>query len=315
MKKFFCIILFSFLGFIFNEELFFNVTKDNYKNTFKNLTRGNIYNFIFPAIPFENVYFALVSNKTYRFYPNISIYNYISYSSNYSEGCKQKNLVNKRKETNDEYIYNYMIYLNDSNSEYLGIQLIMQKNLNYLTLTIVTKNVIDLQNYYGSYKQKLFAFIPYYYFFNVDNNEKFELNIYSESLPNQPFKEFYITEYDQDNTTLKSIKVYAKYFTHGNSLTAIYEILFKGSAKKISYDFVSDFDVEDFYISVDIPYDGPYDEPTEEVYINYGFFVAIGVLLGIVACIFFAIFYCCQKSTIDREIQFQPQNHPLINYN
>ena len=316
MKKIFLIILFSYLGFIFNEEIFFNVTKDNYKNTFENLTKGNIYNFVFPAIPFEKVNFALATNKTYRFSPNISIYNYISFSSNYSEGNVQKKLTNKLKEINGEYTYSYEIDLNDRNSKYLGIQISMQKNLNYLTLTIITQNTFDFQNYYGSYKGKLFAFIPYYFFINVEDKQKFEIQIYSESLLNQPFEEFYISEYDQDNKTLRTYKVYAKSFTHGNNLVAINEIIYKNTTKKISYQFISNFDIEDFDISIDTPYDGPYDEPSKEVVINYGFLVIIGFFIFIAAFIIFVIFYCCPKmdySSNNREFQFQPQNQPFIN--
>ena len=320
MNKIFLIILFSYLEFIFNEEIFFNVTKDNYKKTFENLTKGNIYNFVFPAIPFENVYFALATNKTYYFSPNISIYNYISYSSNYSEGNKQNNLVNKRKEVNGEFTYSYEIYLNDSNSEYLGIQLTMQKNLNYLTLIIITKNIFDFQNYYGSYKGKLFAFIPYSYFSNVDNKKKFEINIYSKSFPNKPFDEFYITEYNKDNKTLFSYKVNPKDFTHGNSLTVVNEIIYKESAKKVSYKFIANFDIEDFDISIDIPYDGPYDEPSEKVVINYRFFAILGFfgLFICIAIITIVIFYGCPKtesSSIDRQFQFQQQNQHLNNFN
>ena len=312
----FLIILISYLGFIFKEEIFFNVTKDNYKNKFENLKMGNIYNFVFPAIPFEKVCFALATNKTYYFAPKISIYNYISYSSNFSERNKQMNLSNQLKVINNEYTYSYDIYLNDSNSKYLGIQLSMQKNINYLTLTIVTKNIIDFQNYYGSYQGKLLAYIPYYYFINVENKEKFEIRIYSDSFPNQPFEEFYITEYDQDNKTLTSYKVYAKYFTQGTRLIAINEIIYKSSTKKVSYKFISNFDIEYFDISLDEVYDGPYDEPSEEISINYPSIANYGIFIIIIACaVIFAIFFCCLKvhnSSNNRRFQFQPQNQPFI---
>jgi len=247
MKNIALVLIFSFFEFIFTKEYYNNITKDNFKKKYNNPKNINKYYFVFSAKINENVNFAIISNYIKgNFFKSVNVYEYKTYTSKSIRQIKKTAINCKYLQINDESVTNFSYKISESNTKYLGLELILNYNLTYMTLTIVSKNTFNL-NYNEEDTKNLYAFIPYIYSINVFKNtlKEIDFTILTEYMENPPFKEFNLLEYKNNDEIVTSYSRKAN-FKKGNNYYKLSDNVGNinyDNIKLVTFEFIPNYDL------------------------------------------------------------------------
>ena len=253
------------------EQIYYNVTKDNFNNTYFNLKKEYLHNFVFPSEYYKDIYCSLRTRLTYSgILKNIYIYNYDIYNLTNKNGDRIGAAKYRYQSINLEYALEYIATfkttLSSKNYKYIGIAIYLNYNIDYLKINIVSDNKIYLNNYELN-TRNIFPLIPYIYFIEITSST-YELrgNIHTNLLKDQPFETFNIKEYidDNENNYLISTDEVAKFKkTFRYDLYISYEIQKSPHIKYISFNFTSYYELELFQIKIR---PNIYGEPDKDIY-------------------------------------------------
>ena len=244
-------ILFLYLNAVLSEQIFYDVSLDNFYQTFTKLGKGHQFIFVSPALHNKTIFYCIkINNIKDNVIQSIKALNYFSFEKAQKGYSNGKISLNK-KEINGDFTYNLETKVIGNDIKYLGIELIFNRDINSLLLSIEINNTINLINNKLN-KRKLLPLIPYYYYININQNNKFDLNIYTNYMDNIPISSFNIAEYSSEKLIDKEINTS---FILNNSnhyeFSSSYKII-NYNLNYLSFVFIPDYLIEDFQIKYHI---------------------------------------------------------------
>ena len=290
-------------------EFYFIDNINNFKEKYLNFIKEKIYVFVFPAELGQIFYSTITThyiNSNSNFNYITPIY-YVIYESNNRKSRRGQSINPRSKKNNTESIINfetYLIYNNSENYKYLGIQLKLNNDIDYLIFNLVSasENKINLiYNVINS--RKIYRFIPYYFY--IDNPQKSNetINFIISTKFIKPFKTYNITEYINEN--IYYTNVFEEAIFNKNNETYELNISYKIQNYKtanISFDFISDDELENFNIEVKISSDSTSENigPNNKKILGFSvlaFFLVITGALIFIAAIIIGIILFKKKRT------------------
>lgn len=195
MRNLFIILFLSYLSSVFNDDIYYDVDKNNFYKSYYDLGGGNRYFFVCKAKLSEIISFGVKLVNQKNVFEIISMNAFTIYSKNH-KSWSFVNLSPTCKEINYDCV-NMMTGKSESNAiEYMGIGLSFYQRVSQLQLSIATDNIINLKNNEIN-TRKLLPLIQYYYNIDVGNNNRFNISLCIEAsyyINNEPFIFFNITE-------------------------------------------------------------------------------------------------------------------------
>ena len=254
-------ILFLYLNIVLNEQIFYDISLDSFQQTFTKLGKGHQYIFVSPALHNKIIFYCIkINNIKDNVIQSIKALNYFSYEKAQKGYSNGKISLNK-KEINGDFTYILETKVIGNDIKYLGIELIFNRDINSLVLSIEINNSINLINN-NLNKRKSLPLIPYYYYINVDQNNKFDINIYTNYMDNIPITYFNVTEYSSEKLIDKEI--YTSFILNNNNqyeFSSSYKII-NYNLNYLSFAFIPDYLIEDFQIKVNGYFEDKEDKET-----------------------------------------------------
>ena len=246
------------------ETELYEVNNNDFNKTYFNLKKEKIYYFVFPSEINKNIYFSIRTNYiSGNIFDDITIYNVFSYNSKIINGVEYKKIETNYMKIDDESCLSFDALLLE-NFKYSGLGLKLNYDLKYLSLTIVSNNNIHLK--YNKLSTKLlFPLIPYYFWIDISTNSKKEVNFTASTqyISKTPFNTFNITEHSSETSDDNPKTIITANFVKNNNLYVLsdtYKAQYQ-STKYISFDFISNYELQNFNIKVE---GGNDDEEEEE---------------------------------------------------
>ena len=240
----------------YKNRQYINVTKENFNQKYNNIKKNIIYDFVFPADEYSIIY-SSISTKYKNIFKSITIYEYSSYILNNIDPLIIDSIPLEYKKRNNEFLIDFHFHAKNA-KYYYGIEIKLNYSISYLNISLISSNKIDLE-YNKLNTRTLYENIPYIYNFDTSKIPKDILNVVisvfipNKNIGNKHFKTFNITEYQKENNYPIS-KVINYNFKEKNDILEFsfsYKINnTKSLSRKISFDFISNYQFEDFKIIV-----------------------------------------------------------------
>jgi len=292
-------------------EFYFIDNINNFKEKYLNFIKEKIYVFVFPAKLGQIFYSTITTHyiNSNSIFKSITPIYYERYESNNRKSRRGQSINPRSKKNNTESIINfetYLIYNNCENYKYLGIELKLNNDIDYLIFNLVSASEIKINLIYNQINsRKIYPFIPYYFY--IDNtqksNETINFIISTKYISNKPFKTYNITEYINEN--IYYTNVFEEAIFNKNNETYELNISYKIQNYKttnISLDFISDYELENFNIEVKISSDSTSENigPNNKKILGFSvlaFFLAITGAFIFIAAIIIGIILFKKKRT------------------
>ena len=289
-------------------EFYFIDNINNFKEKYLNFINEKIYVFVFPAELGQIFYSTITTNyiNSNSIFKSITPIYYEIYESNDRKSRRGQSIKPRSKNNNTESIINfetYFIYNNCENYKYLGIELKLYNDIDYLIFNLVSASENKINLIYNQISsRKIYPFIPYYFYIDnpLKSNEAINFII---STINKPFKTYNITEYINEN--IYYTNVFEEAIINKNNETYELNISYKIQNYKttnISLDFISDYELENFNIEVKISSDSTSENigPNNKKILGFSvlaFFLAITGAFIFIAAIIIGIILFKKKRT------------------
>ena len=327
MMKINVIFLFFHLNYVLNEQIFYEISSNNYYKVFTKLSKEHQYIFVSPAVHDKSIFYGIKANKVKKdIFKKITAYNYFTYEK-VQKGYSMSKIYYKLREINDDTIINFETRATGNDIKYIGIELIINTDINSLTLSVETNNTINLK-YNESNTRNLLPFIPYFYFIEVDQYNKFIVDLSTKYITNLPFESFNITEFSSENDLILSdIKINSSFVINNDryKFSTFYEIYYSNhSINYLRFMFFPDYKIEDFQIKMNVYKDNliPLNESSvrissKEESPKFPFsLIIIGIFIFIVGLIFISIIVKKRKKkSIDNKTNISQELPLLYNSN
>ena len=239
-----------------DKDIYYNVTTNYFNEQFTNLNKKNIYIFVVPVKSLIYVYFSLRTNySNINIFESLDILCFLKYSETELMYDEQESFPIKDIKINNELIVYFNTHATYSSGYHLGLRIKLNNDLDSMILSITNYPFFKIP--YNTYITKNFIpFLPYKFMVERKEFYTYVITVSVKYIPNIPFDTFIVEEYIDEDFSFRDAEIKVDLIKNGGlyQFSFSYNLSDTKLTKLISFDFVSNYTLNDFTIKVIDPY-------------------------------------------------------------